>query len=632
MAGFSVAALTAKSGKNEKKLSKEQKEILKKYKVASPYEEKDANTKKKVKQSSENSTTKEKAEIESNNESKKGESSSKLPNTFADAVQKPVSSLDSKKENNETVKSNNQFDHVVSEENDKSEEKISTLAEISQETENTIDSKAANNSDKLPDNAINQPGNDNLSINIEETAHNDKNNRASENNSAFSTINAELEQAQMNDQNSKAEEKSVYSFPEDLSIVKNLSKFYQDQDESKNSETTIPSSKPDPNEPEVQFISEKLVQHEKVEDKTVADFSSVSSTPVEGTNSFSVNDSHSEEIITDLTEDVATTIPESSIDAESKAEIEENVEEDVEEESDSEDDGYAYGEASPDQFVYYHRKDIRLKLHSGEKRRQLLDSIRTSGIHEPILVRQAANGKFEIIAGHNRQDIARELGIKVPYFLIPNVNDESADQICVDTNLLNRQHNEMLPSELSNMLAVKRKMFTLEKLSDEFHIANTTMKSFLKLQDLLPELLYEWVDTKKIGMTAGYAIACADREHQHALLDYLNQNGIKAISVKQGKEITNRGKLPWDKEFLDHVFGKASTPQTQKAQTKVSISYKELGKYLDIDELDDPKRALYNILSLKKKAESILASNNLEYSEDIIIDALESYLYHNRRN
>lgn len=304
----------------------------------------------------------------------------------------------------------------------------------------------------------------------------------------------------------------------------------------------------------------------------------------------------------------------------------------IEDNSDEEDSSFIYGEADPSQFVYYHRKDIRLKFHTGEKRRQLLESIRANGIHEPILVRKGPNDKLEIIAGHNRQDIAKELGIKVPYILLQDVDDDTADQICVDTNLLNRQHNDMLPSELSNMLAVKRKMFTLERLSEEFHIANTTMKSFLKLQDLLPELLYDWVDTKKIGMTVGYTIACADRQQQHDLLNYLKEFNIKSISVKQGKEFSNRGKLPWDTEFLNKVFNNEIDFSNVKPQTKVSMTFKELGRFMEPAELKDPKRTLYNMLSLKKKADSMLAAYNMEYSEDVMLDALKQYIENNTSN
>lgn len=302
---------------------------------------------------------------------------------------------------------------------------------------------------------------------------------------------------------------------------------------------------------------------------------------------------------------------------------------DSNEEDEDDDNTFMYGEADPNQFVYYHRKDIRLKFHTGEKRRQLLESIKANGIHEPILVRQGPNTKFEIIAGHNRQDIAKELGIKVPYILLQNVDDDTADQICVDTNLLNRQHNDMLPSELSNMLAVKRKMFTLERLSEEFHIANTTMKSFLKLQDLLPELLYDWVDTKKIGMTVGYTIACADRKQQHDLLNYLKEYNIKSISVKQGKEFSNRGKLPWDLEFLNKVFNNEIDFTNVKPQTKVSMTFKELGRYMDTAELKDPKKTLYNMLTLRKKADTMLAAYNMEYSDDILLDALKQYIENN---
>ena len=43
-------------------------------------------------------------------------------------------------------------------------------------------------------------------------------------------------------------------------------------------------------------------------------------------------------------------------------------------------------------------------------------------------------------------------------------------------------------------------------------------------------------------------------------------------------------------------------------------------------ELKDPKKTLYNMLSMKKKADSMLAEYNMEYSEDIVLEALKQYI------
>lgn len=109
-----------------------------------------------------------------------------------------------------------------------------------------------------------------------------------------------------------------------------------------------------------------------------------------------------------------------------------------------------------DCFEPYQNDKIRMKLHEGEKREQLKQSIIASGIITPIIaIPSNKRGKLLIVAGHNRVDIAQELNMKVPYQLKTDLTQEQADLICIDTNLLNRQHDEYKYSELAYMLKTK---------------------------------------------------------------------------------------------------------------------------------------------------------------------------------
>ena len=51
------------------------------------------------------------------------------------------------------------------------------------------------------------------------------------------------------------------------------------------------------------------------------------------------------------------------------------------------------------------------KLYDKEKRNEMIESIRINGITQPLIVRPIDNGKYQILAGHNRRSCARELGI-----------------------------------------------------------------------------------------------------------------------------------------------------------------------------------------------------------------------------
>lgn len=79
------------------------------------------------------------------------------------------------------------------------------------------------------------------------------------------------------------------------------------------------------------------------------------------------------------------------------------------------------------------------KLYDKEKRNEMIESIRISGIMQPLIVRPINNGKYQILAGHNRRSCARELGItKYPCIIKKNLTDDEAKIYLIDTNLCTR--------------------------------------------------------------------------------------------------------------------------------------------------------------------------------------------------
>ena len=52
------------------------------------------------------------------------------------------------------------------------------------------------------------------------------------------------------------------------------------------------------------------------------------------------------------------------------------------------------------------------KLRDGEEKEQLLQSIRTQGAIEPLIVRPLSESEYEVISGHRRMEVYRELGIR----------------------------------------------------------------------------------------------------------------------------------------------------------------------------------------------------------------------------
>lgn len=90
-------------------------------------------------------------------------------------------------------------------------------------------------------------------------------------------------------------------------------------------------------------------------------------------------------------------------------------------------------------------KDHPLKSRDGEEKKMLIESIKTQGAIEPLIVRPSFSvGKYEIVSGHRRLGVCKELGINNIPVIVRSLTDEQAAIMMVDTNL-HREH--ILPSE-----------------------------------------------------------------------------------------------------------------------------------------------------------------------------------------
>ncbi len=84
------------------------------------------------------------------------------------------------------------------------------------------------------------------------------------------------------------------------------------------------------------------------------------------------------------------------------------------------------------------------KLRDGEEKERLRESIQQQGQIEPLIVRPSSAGQYEVISGHRRLEVCRELGITAIPAIVKNISREEAVVMMVDANI----HREtLLPSE-----------------------------------------------------------------------------------------------------------------------------------------------------------------------------------------
>lgn len=226
------------------------------------------------------------------------------------------------------------------------------------------------------------------------------------------------------------------------------------------------------------------------------------------------------------------------------------------------------------------------KPYTPEKLGELADSIRQHGVLEAIRVRPR-NGKFQILAGHNRSQAAKLAGLTTIPAIVEDVDDDQAALILVDSNLQHRE--KLLPSEKAwayrtRLEALKRKagrpknnsaqlepnFRSNETVAEEVGESRAQIQRYIRLTYLNP-LLLELVDQEKIGMTPGVELSYLSDNTQDKLLEVMATNGIQKISGKQAKDLRNAGSP--EKEEIAQILGltgKQPKPATLKIQPDMS--------------------------------------------------------------
>lgn len=179
----------------------------------------------------------------------------------------------------------------------------------------------------------------------------------------------------------------------------------------------------------------------------------------------------------------------------------------------------------------------RFKPASPQRLERLAASIRENGILSPLLVRQLPEGKYQIIAGHNRRTAAQSLGwSKVPC-IIKKLDEDSAILVLIADNLDNRE--KLLPSEKAfayktRLDAMKRQAGRPPKenvsptgthlrsdteLAEKVGESRNQVQRYIRLTHLIPQLL-ELVDNEKIGLRVGEQLSYLSQRSQWTVYSF----------------------------------------------------------------------------------------------------------------
>lgn len=176
--------------------------------------------------------------------------------------------------------------------------------------------------------------------------------------------------------------------------------------------------------------------------------------------------------------------------------------------------------------------------------KQLADSIRASGMVQPILLRRA-DGRYQLVAGERRWRAARLAGLEALPAVIRELTDRETIELALTENLLREDLN---PLEVAHAYEILQEKFHLshEEIAARLGVTRTTVTNTLRLLRL-PAGVQEMVTRGEIS--AGHARALVGLLDAQAQLSFAQKIVKDGLSVRQLEELvvarespTRRGK------------------------------------------------------------------------------------------
>ena len=230
------------------------------------------------------------------------------------------------------------------------------------------------------------------------------------------------------------------------------------------------------------------------------------------------------------------------------------------------------------------------KVLDDEAMTRTVESIAQYGVLAPLIARPRPDGDgYEIISGHRRQYAAKLAGLETLPVIVRQMSDDAAVILMVDSNL---QREHILPSERA--FAYKMKLdaiknqgarsdltstqvaqkLSVEKVGDDAGVSKDTIRRFIRLTNLVPELL-DMVDEKKISFNPAVELSYLDESQQREFLEAMDgtQNAPSVSQAQQLKKMAQCGEFTYEKAF--DILGQ----EKKSEQDTVTIKNDILRKY-----------------------------------------------------
>ena len=258
---------------------------------------------------------------------------------------------------------------------------------------------------------------------------------------------------------------------------------------------------------------------------------------------------------------------------------------------------------SVEKIVPFHNHPFR--LYEGKRLDDMVESIKEHGLLIPVIVQKIADG-YEMLSGHNRWNAAKIAGItEIPAIIKENLTEREAYVYVIETNMLQRSFDDLLPSEKAAVLAERyekvmcqgRRNDILEEIAmlngmdapetcghnvhksksrdavgEDYGMTGRNIARYMRLNQTTDQIK-KMVDEGTMTMVTAVELSYLSEEEQKQVCTVLDENGGK-IKNAQAVELHNEaGSLTADK-VKDILVGDTQAKPVSDAKMFAQIKKK----------------------------------------------------------
>ena len=262
-------------------------------------------------------------------------------------------------------------------------------------------------------------------------------------------------------------------------------------------------------------------------------------------------------------------------------------------------------------------KNHPFKVLDDESMQRTVESISRFGVLSPAIARPSPDGGYELVAGHRRHHACELVGMETMPVIVRELDDDAATILMVDSNL---QRETLLPSERAfaykmKLEAIKHQgmrsdltstqvaqKLSVQQVGDEAGVSKDTVRRFIRLTELIPELL-DMVDQKQIAFNPAVELSFLKPEEQKQLLEAMDYaQATPSLSQAQRlKKYSQEGKCTF--EVMCTVMDEEKKTDIDRVIIKQDVLRKYFPKSYTPKQMEDTIIRLLEQWQRKKQRE-----------------------------